>query len=122
MELEENKNEEKINPIEDYLNTNSSSTENLELWEAKEKEIDLKTELTKDEIVVANVIRLNANFLKEKGLDNNIFEEFLQNYTRLRVSLDRKSRIEFVTVNKKNQFDDNIKNIADLKSISDVKK
>lgn len=86
-----------------------------------DKNVDLKTDLGKEEIVYINVLMYNDDILKSKGL-KPVFNNFLNKYMRLKFSLDRKSRGEFVNINKTDKTDDVLGKMADLKNISDTKK
>lgn len=92
-----------------------------ELFEATKEGVDIKTDLHLKEISLVNTLIYNDNLLKENGI-KPIFEDFLYNYMRLKISLDRKSRGEFVAVNKQDNSDDIIGKMGDLSSIRQSKK
>lgn len=108
--------------IKEYLDSRNGSSDFVDLFEIEPSNFDLKTELNKKEIVVANVILMNDDFLKSLGIENNIFGFYANQYLRLRVSLDRKSRAEFVTINKKGDFQENMEAVSQFTNLQDLKK
>lgn len=111
------------NHIEEYL-INSDNNSNLiskEIFKADSENIDLKTELIFKEVNLINRMVFNDSFLKSKGL-RPVFKIFYHNYMRLKVSLDRKSRGEFVNINKSKDADDVINSLSSLNNITGAKK
>lgn len=92
------------NPIEEYFTKNSSemNSRNSELFKGNDEFIDQMTELTHNEI--RNVLTLTHNdmYLKKFNI-KPVFSDFAHKFMRLQVSKDRKSRQEFVEVNKKDE-------------------
>lgn len=112
--------EEIQSPIEEYL-LNNSENDGMPLFETNNKNTDLKTDLTLQELNIINRIHLNSKFLESKGL-KPIFDKFVNKLLRLKVSQDRKSRSEYVTVNQKVlPFDKQAQNYANFKTILDTK-
>lgn len=98
------KEEQKLLPnhIQDYfvkVEGNKQAVHSRELFQADKSNVDVKTDLSWKEIVLINKLIFNNEFLKKKGL-KPVYESFLDHYMRLKISLDRKSRTEFVAVNR----------------------
>lgn len=112
------------NPIEEYftkIETSKESINSKAIFEAEKENLDLKTELTIQEIVILNKLEMNNIYLQSKGI-KPIFSEFIKNYERLKISLDRKSRGEFVNLNKSNNTDDILNGMSNLSNIGSAKK
>lgn len=107
------------NHIEKYFNNKSKSSNFIELLEAENNNVDLRTDLSIEEIILVNTIILNGEFLKNRGLKNNIYERFINHYLRLKISKDRLSRQEFVTINK---TDNNKETMEKLNTFANLKK
>ena len=102
------------NHIEEYFADASQSKEVLtskELFKALPEDVDIKTDLTLQEIVLIGKLKFNNLLLKESGL-NPVYTEFLQHYLRLKISLDRKSRGEFVDMNRSKTNTDDILDVT----------
>jgi hypothetical protein len=112
------------NPIEEYftkIETSKESVNSKAIFEAENDNLDLKTELSIQEIVILNKLEMNNLYLKSKGI-KPVFSEFIKNYERLKISLDRKSRGEFVNLNKSNNTDDILNGMSNLSNIAGAKK
>lgn len=109
------------NHVEEYLKNNVGENAFRDLFEATEDNIDLRTELNENEVDCVNKIFVNNQFLNSKFKDSNIYKSFLINYLRLKVSFNRGSRIEFVDVNKKDRFEQNLKTFGNFSNLSKVK-
>jgi hypothetical protein len=109
-----------INPIEEYLDHRVNRADFIELFEAKETDIDLKTELTFPEITIVNCILFNDNFLKKKGIPSP-YNTLILRYLRLKVSMGRKSREEFVRINQHDKFKENMDTFNSFSQIKKVK-
>lgn len=109
------------NHIEEFMDSKSKRSDFIDLFEAKEDNVDLRTDLTHQEIVLTNVLQLNGDFMKSKGMDGNIYQRFINGYKRLKVSLDRKSRGEFVDINKKERFESNLEKFNTFANLKKVK-
>lgn len=110
--------------IKEYFAKTEGSKEALHsgiLFSASEKDIDLKTDITWEEIIFINGLKMNDIFLIDHGL-TPIYSKFLNGYMRLKISMDRKSRTEFVDVNRGDDsakvldIASNIKNISESKN------
>lgn len=112
-------------PIEEYLINENRERENLlskELFKADGDNVDIKTELTDKEIVFINILLFNNMILKEKGL-KPIYNKFLNQYMRLKISRLRQSRREFVEINKTSTSDEQIKSLnSNIDNILKTKK
>lgn len=113
-----------INPIESYFNNKHNTAEFIELFEGTEENIDLRTDLEHEEIILTNIIKMNGEYLKDldEAFKDNIYTRFINSYMRLKVSLDRKSRGEFVDINKRERFENNLHKFNALKDLTDIKK
>lgn len=110
--------------IKEYFAKTEGSKEALHsgiLFNASEKDIDLKTDINWQEIVLINKLKANDRFLIDCGL-NPIYKEVLNSYMRLKVSMDRKSRTEFVDVNRGDNAEKVLDIASNIKNISDAKK
>lgn len=70
-----------------------------DLFQASDKDVEIKTELNHDEIKIISTLKFNDEYLAGKGL-KPFFMKYYNNYMRLMISKDRKSRQEFVEMNK----------------------
>lgn len=86
-----------------------------------DKDVDLKTDLTAEEISYINTLLYNDALLKSRGL-KPVYSSFLNNLMRLKFSLDRKSRSEFVTINKSDKTDEALGIASSISNITGVKK
>jgi|SRR6056297_517791 len=90
----------KSNPIDEYFANQEGAKENIsdKLFDATDDNIKQKTELNDKEIGYASQMYLIDKYLENKGI-KPIFSSYLLELFKLKVSKDRKSRQEFVTVN-----------------------
>ena|SRR6185437_4321683 len=101
------------NHIEEYFdekNTNEKFHIGKELF--KSDDIEVKTDLTLREIALINVLDFNNQILKKHKL-KPIWNFFIEGYMKKKLSLERKSRQEFVT---SSQTPTDIKGASDLAS------
>lgn len=90
----------KINPIEEYFkDRGSAELKRDELFEADDENIDIKTDLSEERISFINTLYENDLFLINRGL-KPVFKTYYEKHLRLLISKERKSRGEFVEVNK----------------------
>lgn len=115
----EEQNKKLINPISEYLDNRNHTSDFIDLFEAEKHNVDLRTDLSHEEIILVNIIKMNASFLQNKGLNNNIFDSFIDQYLRLKISLERKSRGEFVDINKRDRTENHLKQ---LNSFAELRK
>lgn len=92
-----------------------------ELFKADEDSVDLKTHLKDEEIALINILMFNDILLKEAGL-KSVYAEYLYKYMRLKISKDRLSRQEFVSINKTHTPEDMLSTMSNIKNITDVKR
>ena len=113
------------NHIEEYFAESSQSKEVLtskELFRANPEDVDIKTDLGIQEIVLINKLKYNDIFLKSIGLES-IYKDFLNNYLRLKISNDRKSRGEFVDMNRgQGKTEDILDTMSKVSNITGAKK
>jgi len=111
--------------IEEYFADATQSKEVLtskELFKALPEDVDIKTDLTLQEIVLINKLMFNNELLKDAGLIP-VYKEFLNHYLRLKISLERKSRAEFVDMNRaKTNTDDILDVTSKISNITGAKK
>lgn len=110
------------NHIEEYFlknDNNSTAIASKELF--KDDNIELRTELKDEEIILINGMMFNNTMLKECGCEE-VFEPFITNFMRLKVSKDRKSRGEFVSINKQNDTNDVISSMGNIGNIMGARK
>lgn len=112
------------NHIEEYFAQSPQSKEVLtskELFRADPENTDIKTDLSYQEIILINKLMFNDSLLKSKGLEP-IYKDFINRYLRLKISLDRKSRSEFVDMNRGQTKTDDVLNTLDkVKNITATK-
>lgn len=92
-----------------------------ELFRAEKENVDIKTDLTFKEISYINTLMFNNWVLKSAGL-YPIYEIFLEKYMRLKISLDRKSRGEFVSINRGDKTEEAVGLLSSLSNITNSKK
>ena len=111
--------------IEDYFAENEGTKESInsrELFSAENDNVDLKTDLDKNAIPILAVLKFNDEFLKSRGL-KPVFSQWVNPYMRLRISKERKSRGEFVSINKAGQDENEfLEKTSNFKNILDSKK
>lgn len=107
--------------IEEYFASQSDVSKELnagkELFKGESENIDLKTELEAEEIIMVNILHYNNEILEKLGI-NPPWKPFLEKFMRLKVSLKRQSRAEFVSVNKK--FEDSEQTLDKMSNISNI--
>lgn len=119
--FEENKH--LVNPIDEYIDKNFSQESTFQdLFEATEENVDLRTEVTLPELVIVTKLKVVDDFIKEKlKLKDSVYHNFINKYLRLRISTNRKSRIEFVDINKKDRFKDKLSEFGAFANLSKIK-
>lgn len=111
------------NPIDEYFvrqDGNADALVSKELFKANSESIDIKTELIQEEIMIFNNMFYNDFLLKQKGL-KPVFQHMIHKYMRLKISLNRKSRGEFVDMNKKNHAEDTYNQFSSLSNFAQLK-
>lgn len=113
------------NHIEEYFAQREAGKDVLtsrELFKAEKGDVDIKTELSQKEILIFNRLTYNDLILKSKKLKCP-FEKLIYTYFRLKISLDRKSRGEFVAINQhQDKTDDILSKMSNISNITGVKK
>jgi hypothetical protein len=88
-----------------------------------EGDIDLKTDLSSKEVVLVTALDIESKLINKSfskfGFDFDLYGAFLQSYKRHKVSLDRKSRSEFVASIMKNTIDRDLNRVSNLKNVTD---
>jgi hypothetical protein len=113
-----------VNPIDEYFLKVENSKEHIHakaIFETTDDGVDLKTDLSAQEIVLINKLKMNDDFLIDRGL-KGVFGGFVLKYLRLKISLERKSRGEFVNINKSNNTDEVLNGMSNLSNITGAKK
>lgn len=109
-----------LNHIEEYVKENIKDDNFKDLFEATSENVDLRTDLSSDELVIINKVKINNLFLLDKiGFD--IYSSFVESYLRLKISYDRKSRSEFVDINRKDRFEQNLQRFGNFQNLTKVK-
>lgn len=108
------------NHIEEFLSSKTKTSDFIELFEAKNDNVDLRTDLTLQEIPFVVAIHFNHEFLKKRNIPSP-FGTFINQFERSRTSLDRKSRAEFVDVNKRERFENNLDKFNSIAQLQKVK-
>lgn len=91
--------------------------------------VDLRTELGFEELIIINkLIMMDSVLLSfNDSLPSHLikfkspFLSYVRQHMRLKISKDRKSREEFVDINRQQDFNDNLKKISNFKNILDSK-
>lgn len=127
IETEVDVNDAKESPIIEYTKTQGSNKEaivNKEIFKADD-DVDVRTDVEWREITIVNSILAMNELFKRNGLSSfaKIQDDYIQQYLRLKISKERKSRAEFVAVNRQqNNIDDATALLGNLSSINNTKK
>lgn len=124
IEDSKKKSDKMPNHIEEYFAKHEGSKEafhSRELFKADQENVDIKTDLSIQEIVLINKLLYNNLLLVQKGL-KPVYNNFIYQYLRLKISLDRKSRGEFVSVNRGDKVEETTALLSNLSNISNTKK
>lgn len=112
------------NHIDEYFKEqeqNSKVRSSRELFTAENKDIDLKSDLSIEEIHLINVLMVNDLVLGKAGLIP-IFGMFYSEFMRLKISKDRLSRQEFVKINSEEKTSDLLDKAGNLSNIASSRK
>lgn len=110
--------------VEEYFTNQEGNKDVLvakEIFRAEPENVDIKTDLSHEEIQKITTLMYNNDLLKSKQL-KPVYKNFLKNYMRLKISLERKSRTEFVDINKSNDMKQGLQDLSNFKNIEDSKK
>lgn len=114
-----------FNPLQEYVKGHAWESTFQELFEAEKDNVDLRTDLSIQEIVIINKLIIDNEFLNEKikleKIPLNLFGSFINHYLRLKISKDRLSRAEFVDINRRERFDKDMQKIGNFANIAKVK-
>jgi hypothetical protein len=111
-----------LNHIEEYFQDSFNPESTFkDLFEANKSNVDLRTDLSIQEIVVINKLLIDDEFIK-KRLKFSLFSSFLDHYLRLKISKNRESRKEFVDINKRDRFKEHLKDFGNFQNLMEVKK
>lgn len=110
------------NPIEEYFKEGLNGESTFpELFEANKENVDLRTDLiTHEAVLIISKLQVDNEFLDEK-LNFRLFDALIEHYLRNLVSLERKSRMEFVDINRRDRFKENLKDFGNFSNIMKVK-
>lgn len=113
----------KRNPIQDYLmeHSDKNTVASKELFSATDNDIKLKSDLSQEEIIHISTLLFNDRIISQAGL-NPVFSPFIQDYMRLKVSLERKGRGEFVKINSGDKSEEMLSNFGNLSNIMNTKR
>lgn len=103
----------KKNPIEEYFKDQKNNAQGDEVFKANEGDVDIKTELSDDSIVQITTLYETDKYLYETLGIKPIFLSYYEKYMRLMISRNRKSREEYVEINKAKK-EDNIEQLNSL--------
>lgn len=109
-------------PIDSIFENISSGDKNhsLELFKDDKKgDIALKTDLKDKELVLVVALMTENELIKKDLGDFDLFGDFLNQFRRHKVSLDRKSRIEFVESNRKPLSSDLLNEASSVKNLTE---
>lgn len=109
--------------IREYVNVNPDSKEvqvGKELFKG-DKDIELRTDLSDDKLCLINSSKFNDILLKEHHL-SEIYAPFTTDFMKLRVSKDRKSRTEFVDLNRNQNQADIIDTASKINNLASPKR
>lgn len=111
------------NHIQDFFTDVEGSKELInskEIFTADPENVDVKTELDHDEIRVMNKLMFNDQVLIKHGLDP-VFSIYANQFMRLKISFQRKSRVEFVDINRQNNTQEMMSGLQGLSNVSTIK-
>ena len=108
------------NRIEEFFSdkeTSLSSVSTKQLFSAEREDVELKTELLIEEISLIERLYVLDNILVKNGC-KPLYDDLMNKRMRLKISLDRKSRGEFVNINKQGgELDEEINKMGALSNI-----
>lgn len=112
-----------VDTLEEIFEEISSSNVDNSLELFKEGDLTLRTDLIQKEVILLNALSVDNHILRNQlflGPDEEcIFDVFIRSFKRHKISLDRKSRSEFVNINLKNTLDRDLARVSNLKSLTD---
>lgn len=105
-----------FDPIEEQFSSGDEISKDL----FNEGDITLKSDLNDKEVILVTQLFIENKLIKDI-LDFDLYGEFIHEFKRHKVSRNRGSRLEFVDVNRRDNFDNNLNKFANLKSLTEVK-
>jgi len=118
--IEGSKIERRSNHIEEYFKQTENTQGRLsrDLFDVGEhnEHIDFKTDLSLDEIKDISSLHFNDNVLQSLGFPR-LFEAYYIKFMRLVISKERKSRGEFVSINKQSDSDETLNKLSNLDAL-----
>jgi len=112
--------EKKSDHIEEYFSKNEIGQGN-ELFRIDDKNSDIKSELSEEEIRYINTLIMNDQYLERAGI-GAVFKNYYRNFLRLKVSLKRQGRQEYVAINKRDNSDETIAKFGNLQNVFGAKR
>lgn len=112
------------NHIKEYFVKVENSKEAInskELFSADRDNIDIKTELSDEEIQIINRLMINDAILVQHGLQP-VFSIFTNQFMRLKISRNRQSRQEFVDINRQSNTHEMLSGLQGLSNMTSIKK
>ena len=91
----------------DDVNDVRKHTHYDELFNANKDNVDLQTQLSETELRAIATLQTNDKYLNTLGI-KNVYDIYINQFMRLKISLDRQSRKEYVEVNKAEQQQQNM--------------
>lgn len=108
------------NHIEEYFSKTEQGHGN-ELFRIDDKNSDIKSELSEEEIRYINTLMMNDQFLERAGI-GRVFNNYYRNFLRLKVSLKRQGRSEYVAINKRDNSDETLNKLSAFTNIAGARK
>ena len=96
----------KPNHIEEYFKDENRDHKKYELLfnvSDDNVDLDLKTEVSEEELRNITTLEVTNDYLEKQGI-KRVFSSYIEKFLRLKISLERKSREEFVRVNQPEQL------------------
>ncbi len=113
------------NRIEEFFNDKEqtlSSISTKQLFSAEDSDLDFKTEVSNEEISLIERLFILDNIIEKKGLPR-LYQDLINKRLRLKISLDRKSRGEFVNINKQSgDIDEDLNKLGNISNILQPRK
>jgi len=110
--------------IDEYftkIEGSSQAFHSRELFKADPLDVDIKTDIDELQVIDLNKLAWNDHFLKSRKL-KPVFQVCIDGFMRKRISLDRKSRGEFVSVNRQDNMEQSSGLLSNLANITNIKK
>jgi hypothetical protein len=104
------------NHVEEYFVQKETQAGN-ELFRVDNINVDIKSQVSEAELRLITILMMNDDFLSSRGIPR-MFDKYYYRFLRLKVSLDRQGRKEYVDINKRDNSDDTIKKLGQLDSLT----